>query len=104
MSRKEYRQPHLPIAFEKHMGAEPGIRCIDVKLVTSENAAKRGPVPEINRIGQSAATILELVASDGFQFERTDQLQRGRAGELERRLDASLACFEFCDQTGKRLQ
>ena len=58
------------------MGAEPGVGRIDVKLVTAEDSAKGCPVSEIDRIGQGAATIFELVASEGFQFERTDRLDR----------------------------
>ncbi len=86
------------------MGAESGIGGIDVELVISEDAAKRCMVSEIDRVGQGAATILQLVASEGFQFEWTNRLQSGRAGGIKRSLHLSLTCFEFRDQAGKRPQ
>src|SRR4029077_681844 len=104
MAYEEHRQPHLPIAFEQHMGGEPRVGSIDVELVKAQDAAKRGLVAEINGIGQSAASIFELVAPEGFQLERTDRHQSDRSREAERLFDLSLACFEFGDQPGKGLQ
>ena len=50
------------------MGGEPRVGSIDVELVKAKDAAKRGLVTEINGIGQSAASIFEVVAPEGSQL------------------------------------
>ena len=60
--RHEDGQPAFPESIQKDMGAEAHVRGGHVQLVTAEDAAKRDPVADIDRMGQSARVVLQRPA------------------------------------------